>query len=143
MREGECAKKSRCGGGCAVSRRDGGGPSTASFRPSSRLLRASNLRLGRVRAYARRMAELTVEYPDELLLASGQPRGEIERELKFQLAVRLFEVGRLSLGKAAEFAGWNRVVFADALGRAKVPVVNLDNEEIQAELRALRGNHHR
>jgi hypothetical protein len=25
----------------------------------------------------------------------------------------------------------------------KIPVVNLDDEEIQAELRALRGNHHR
>lgn len=81
------------------------------------------------------MAELTVEYPDGLLLASGKPRSEIERELKFQLAVRLFEVGQLSLGKAAELAGWNRLRFADELGRLKVPVVNLDDEEIQAELR--------
>ena len=47
------------------------------------------------------------------------------------------------LGKAAELAGWNRVSFADELGRLKMPVVNLDDEEIQAELRALRVNHHR
>jgi predicted HTH domain antitoxin len=51
------------------------------------------------------MAELTLEYPDDLLVASGQRRSEVERELKFQLAVRLFQVGRLSLGKAAELAG--------------------------------------
>ena len=89
------------------------------------------------------MAELTLEYPDDLLEASGKSRSEIERELKFQLAVRLFEVGQLSLGKAAELAGWNRVRFADELGRLKVPVVNLDDEEIQIELRALRGNHNR
>ena len=89
------------------------------------------------------MAEMTVQYPDDLLVSSGKPRGEVERELTFQLAVRLFEVGQLSLGKAAEFAGWNRLRFADELGRAKVPVINLDDEEIQAELRALRGNHHR
>jgi predicted HTH domain antitoxin len=88
------------------------------------------------------MAELTLEYPDDLLVASGKPRVEVERELKFQLAVRLFEVGQLSLGKAAELAGWNRIRFADELGRMKVPVVNLDDAEIQAELRASRGDHH-
>lgn len=89
------------------------------------------------------MAEMTVQYPDDLLVTSGMPRSEVERELKFQLAVRLFEVGRLLLGKAAELAGWNRLLFADELGRAKVPVVNLDDEETQVELRALRGTHHR
>ncbi len=89
------------------------------------------------------MAELTLEYPDDLLVTSGKPRLEVEREMKFHLAVRLFEVGRLSLGKAAELAGWNRIQFADELGRMKVPVVNLDDEEIQAELRAFGGTHHR
>lgn len=87
------------------------------------------------------MAELTLEYPDDLLITSGKPRVEVERELKFQLAVRLFEVGQLSLGKAAELAGWNRIQFADELGRMKVPVVNPDDEEIQAEVRASRGTH--
>ena len=89
------------------------------------------------------MAEMTVQYPDDLLVTSGRPRREVEQELKFQLAVRLFEVGQLSLGKAAELAGWNKVRFGDALGQMKVPAVNLDDEEIQAEMRALRGNHHR
>jgi predicted HTH domain antitoxin len=88
------------------------------------------------------MAELTLEYPDDLLVTSGKPRVEVEREMKFQLAVRLFEVGQLSLGKAAELAGWNRIQFADELGRLQVPVVNLDDEEIQTELRAFRGTHH-
>jgi hypothetical protein len=35
------------------------------------------------------------------------------------------------------------VWFGDALGRKKVPVVHLDDEEIQAELGALRADHHR
>ena len=48
---------------------------------------------------------MTVQYPDDLLVTSGRPRREVEQELKFQLAVRLFEVGQLSLGKAAELAG--------------------------------------
>lgn len=67
------------------------------------------------------MAELTLQYPDDLLVMSGKSRSEVERELKFQLAVRLFEFGQLSLGKAAELAGWNRVRFADELSRLKIP----------------------
>lgn len=89
------------------------------------------------------MAELTLEYPDDLLVTSGKSRVEVEREMKLQLAVRLFEVGQLSLGKAAELAGWNRIRFANELGRMKVPVVNLDDEEIETELRVCRGTHHR
>jgi predicted HTH domain antitoxin len=89
------------------------------------------------------MVELTLEYPDDLLVTSGKLRVEVELEMKFQLAVRLFEVGQLSLGKAAELAGWNRIQFADQLGRMKVPIVNLDDEEIQAQLPAFRGTHHR
>jgi predicted HTH domain antitoxin len=89
------------------------------------------------------MAELTVQYPDDLLVSSGKPRSLVEEELRFQLAVRLFEVGQLSLGKAAELAVLSRPRFAEELGRLKIPVVNLDDGEIQAELGALRGNNNR
>ncbi len=82
------------------------------------------------------MAELIVQYPDDLLLASGKARNVVEEELKLQLAIRLFQVGWLSLGKAAELAGLARPRFADELGRMKIPIVNLDDEEIQVELRA-------
>ena len=89
------------------------------------------------------MAELTVQYPDDLLLASGQPRSVVEEQLRFELAVRLFEVGRLSLGKAAEVAALSKPLFAQELGRLKIPTINLDDAEIEAELSAFRGNHRR
>ena len=101
------------------------------------------MQIGGNAGHSNLMAEMTVQYPDDLLVTSGRPRREVKQELKFQLAVRLFEVGQLSLGKAAELAGWNKVRFGDALGQMKLPVVNLDDEEIVAEMRALRGNHHR
>ena len=108
-----------------------------------RLGEAASLRPWAGLRYGVGMADLTLQYPDDLLLTSGKSRSEVERELTFQLAVRLFEVGRLSLGKAAELAGWNRLLFADELGRLQVPVINLDDGEIQIELRGLRGDHHR
>jgi predicted HTH domain antitoxin len=89
------------------------------------------------------VAELTVQYPDDLLLASGRPRSVVEEQLRFELAVRLFEVGQLSLSKAAEVAGLSKPRFGEELGRLKIPTINLDDSEIEAELGALRGNHRR
>lgn len=89
------------------------------------------------------MAELTIQYPDDLLAASGKPRQAVANELKFQLAVRLFEIGELSLGKAAALASMARLKFADELGRLKIPVINLAAKEIQAEIRVSRGDYHR
>ena len=89
------------------------------------------------------MAELTIQYPDDLLAASGKPRLAVAKELKFQLAVRLFEIGELSLGKAAVLADMAKMRFMDELGRLKIPVINLDEKEIQAEIRASRGDYHR
>lgn len=92
--------------------------------------------------YLLRMAALTVDYPDDLLLTSGKDRREVENELRLQLAARLFEIGHLSLGKAAELAGLIKPRFAEALGKMKIPVISLDEQELQAEIHALRGDDH-
>ncbi len=89
------------------------------------------------------MAELVIECPDEVLAASGKARPELERELQLHLAVSLFESGEVSVGKAAEIAGVSKPDFLEELGRLKIPVINLDEEELQVELNAVRGNHRR
>jgi len=47
---------------------------------------------------------LTVEYGDEVLVALGVSPEEFEEELKLLTAVKLYELGRLSAGAAANFA---------------------------------------
>ena len=89
------------------------------------------------------MAELTIQYPDDLLVSSGKPRQVVEDELRVVLAMKLFELGQFSLGKAAELAGMGKVRFMDELGRLRIPVIDLDDVETQEEMRAARGDHHR
>ena len=89
------------------------------------------------------MAELTIQYPDDLLVASGKPRKAVEDELRVVLAMKLFELGQFSLGKAAELAGMGKVRFMDELGRLRIPVIDLDDVETQEEMRAARGDRHR
>jgi predicted HTH domain antitoxin len=51
------------------------------------------------------------------------------------LAVKFFEVGKLSSGQAARMCGMNRVDFLLELGRLGIPVADLSGAELQEELR--------
>ena len=81
------------------------------------------------------MQALSIPYGDDLLVTSGKAPKVLERELQFLLAVKLFEVHRLSLGKAAEFCKMSKIAFMYELGSLGIPVINLDDDQIQDELK--------
>lgn len=63
---------------------------------------------------------------------------EFAEELRFLAAAKLFELGRLTAGKAARLAEMDRLTFLYELGRIGVPAINLRDEEIEAEIQAAR-----
>ncbi len=77
---------------------------------------------------------LTIEYPDLLPHQLRQSREEFERDARFALAAKLFEMKRVSSGVAATIAGVDRVEFLLALHRFGVAAIDLDAEEIRADL---------
>lgn len=81
------------------------------------------------------MPNLSLSYPDDLLITSGNSPQELEEKLLFLLAVKLFELRRLSLGKAARFCRMSKLKFMYEIGRLQVPVINLDDDQIADELR--------
>jgi predicted HTH domain antitoxin len=81
------------------------------------------------------MHALSLPYSDDLLLMSGKTPHDLEAELSFLLAAKLFEIHRLSLGKAAEFCNMPKLRFMYELGRINIPVMNLDDDQIADELR--------
>ena len=81
------------------------------------------------------MQTLKIPYSEEMLVATGSTPEQLEREFRLLLAVKLFEIGRLSLGKASEIAGLPKLRFMDDLGRLGVPIINLEADQIADELR--------
>jgi predicted HTH domain antitoxin len=77
---------------------------------------------------------LTVEYGDEVLLATGQSPSEFANEARFLLAAKLYELGRLSSGQAAKLCGVARVAFLLALPRVGVKVSNMSADDADDEL---------
>jgi predicted HTH domain antitoxin len=62
------------------------------------------------------------------------PESLTEEEAKILLAVKSFEVGKLTLGQAARMAELSKRTFLEILGRYKVPVFNYTPEELRHEL---------
>ncbi|MBI2921072.1 MAG: UPF0175 family protein [Planctomycetes bacterium] len=79
------------------------------------------------------MSVLRIELPESLLLACGQSREEFAREAPFLLLLKLFELGRVSSGKAAEMCGISRAEFLMRAGAMGVPVADIDPEEVAGE----------
>jgi predicted HTH domain antitoxin len=84
------------------------------------------------------MKTLSIPYPEDLPEALGETPEEFERELRFLVAAKLYELGRLSSGRAAEMAGLPRVVFLSELGRHRIPVFNYSLEELEREIQEAR-----
>ncbi len=71
--------------------------------------------------------------PDEILQASGMSEEELAREV----AVLLFQQGRLTLAQANRLARMSRLQFQHFLASRQIPV-HYDVEELEEDLRTLR-----
>jgi predicted HTH domain antitoxin len=78
-------------------------------------------------------ATVSIEIPREVLHASRMTSEELKREL----ALLLFQQGRLSFGKARELAGTTVAAFQQLLGSRGI-CVHYDVEDYQEDLATLR-----
>lgn len=78
--------------------------------------------------------QITVEYPDRLPDALQTTRQDFEREARMAMAVKLFEMKRLSSGMAASLVGMDRVTFLLSLHRYGAAMIDLDEEELISDI---------
>jgi predicted HTH domain antitoxin len=77
---------------------------------------------------------VTIEIPENVLVGSGQSTEEFAKEAKLLLFAKLFDLGRISSGKAAELCGMTRIDFLLAVGKLGISPVQLDADELKREL---------
>ncbi|NEQ74005.1 MAG: UPF0175 family protein [Okeania sp. SIO2C9] len=62
------------------------------------------------------------------------PMGISENEAKLFLAIKLYEINKIYLGKAAKLAGYSKSAFIEVLGQYKIPIFNYSPEELREEI---------
>ena len=76
---------------------------------------------------------LTVDYGDNVLLALGLSEDQFSEEAKILLAVKLYELERLSSGAAAALAGIPKALFLVKVGDYGTDTFRLTEAELQRD----------
>lgn len=77
---------------------------------------------------------LHIEYPQNLPDMLQITTQAFENEARMAMAVKLFEMKRISSGMAAELAGCSRAKFLLGLHRFNVPMIDLEEEELLSDV---------
>ena len=81
------------------------------------------------------MTQLTINLPDEAVLALNMSPSELNKEIQMVLAIKLFELKRLSAGGAALVAGLPKPVFLSRLSLYGIDSFQFSKEELISDLK--------
>lgn len=70
------------------------------------------------------MSQVTIDLPSHIS----------SEEARLLLSIKLYETRHISLGKAAELAGYSKRTFMELLAKEGVPVIDYAPEELDREL---------
>lgn len=80
------------------------------------------------------MSAVKLDIPEETLISLKTDVESFARDLKLLGAVKLFELGKLSSGRAAQLAGMTRVEFLLALRHYQVSPFQMTAEELRQDV---------
>ena len=86
--------------------------------------------MGKIQVEVGMVTELQVEIDDSILLTLRENKEEFVKEMLFNNALILYRKNKLSLGKAAQMAGYDRLDFIWLLRSKGEPVFDYDDETL-------------
>lgn len=78
--------------------------------------------------------QVVIDVPESVLLAEKMDIYSFAKEIKMLAAVKLFEMGRISSGAAAELAGMSRVDFLMNMHRYRVFPFSAELEDLERQI---------
>ncbi|HZK08209.1 MAG TPA: UPF0175 family protein [Bacteroidales bacterium] len=81
---------------------------------------------------------ISIDFPADLFLALNETENEIKQHIKVLLAIRLYKLQKLTIGKAAQVAGLSRLQFETILSEHEIPISNLTIEDVISDKEKLK-----
>lgn len=81
---------------------------------------------------------ISVDIPSDILLALNENETELSTNLKLLLAIRMYHLQKLTIGKAAQLAGLSRYEFETLLSSHEIPISNLTLCDVEKDVMKLR-----
>jgi len=80
---------------------------------------------------------ITVDFPSDILLALNETEAELKQSIKISLAMRLYKLQKLTIGKAAQLSGLSRFEFETMLSENEIPISNLSIADVLNDIQKL------
>ena len=80
------------------------------------------------------MFEMNIPIPEGLPKSLKMSQDEFTREARMMLAVKLYELGKVTAGMASQIAGMDRITFLSSLSKYGVSAINIKDEEVDLEI---------
>lgn len=81
---------------------------------------------------------ISIDFPSDILLALNETEAELKIRIKTTLAMRLYKLQKLTIGKAAELSGLSRFDFEILLSENETPISNLTFDDVMEDCKKLK-----
>jgi len=73
---------------------------------------------------------ISIDFPNDILLALNESENDLKQRIKLTLAIQLYKVQKLTIGKAAQLSGMSRLEFEKALSKNGISISSLTEEDV-------------
>lgn len=80
---------------------------------------------------------ISLDFPEDILLALNESENDLKKRIKLILAIQLYKLQKLTIGKAAQISGLSRLEFENELSKNKIPISNLNEKDILDDIEKL------
>lgn len=81
---------------------------------------------------------INIQLPSDILLTLNESEEELKKRIKSSLAIQLYVMQKVTIGKAAQIAELSRLQFETLLSQLKIPISSLEISDVLNDIEKLK-----